>query len=61
MPHIQKIYTSRASLCALGCYIRQEGFLDDLSRLPLSQKKSCMLPGRNSWMRVSSSWRAAPP
>lgn len=38
MQHGQKIYTSRASLCAFGCYLQQEHMLDDLKTLPVPQK-----------------------
>jgi hypothetical protein len=36
-----KIYTSRASLCALGIYLHQRHLLDDLKTLPVPQKKDC--------------------
>jgi hypothetical protein len=52
MPHGQKIYTSRASLCALGCYLQQERVLDDLKILPVPQKKFSTPRGKNSSKRL---------
>lgn len=44
-----KIYTSRASLCALGIYLHQHQLLDDLKMLPVPQKKDCSLSlGQNT-------------
>jgi hypothetical protein len=61
MQQLQKISTARASLCTLGCYFRQEHVLDDLKMLPIAQKKSSMLPGRNSSTPLSSSWQEGHP
>jgi hypothetical protein len=36
-----KIYTPRASLCALGIYLNQHHLFDDLNTLPVPQKKDC--------------------
>lgn len=38
----RKFYTARASLCALGCYLRQQQMFDDLKMLPLPQKKGLL-------------------
>jgi hypothetical protein len=38
---MMKIYTSRASLCALGIYLNQHHLLDDLKSLSIPQKKDC--------------------
>ena len=35
-----KIYTPRASLCALGIFLHQHHLLDDLKSLPKKKKKS---------------------
>jgi hypothetical protein len=48
MQHEHKIYTSRASLCAFGCYLQQTHVLDDLKTLPVPQKKLSMPPGKSS-------------
>lgn len=39
MEQFQRFYTPKASLCALGLYIRQQHLLDDLESLPVSIKK----------------------
>jgi hypothetical protein len=35
----RKIYTPRASLCALGMYLTQQHLFDDLMELSIPQKK----------------------
>lgn len=40
----RKIYTSKASLCALGCYVRQQHLCDDVQTLRLPQKKDRLCP-----------------
>lgn len=42
MNNARKIYTSRAGLCALGCYLTQQRVFDDLQRLSLPQKKGVL-------------------
>ena len=42
MTNARKIYTPRASLCALGCYLPQQQMLGDLQTLPLPQKKGLL-------------------
>ena len=45
-----KIYTPRASLCALGIYLNQHHLFDDLNTLPVPQKKDCSFAvGKNDW------------
>ncbi len=61
MQDAQKIYTPRASLCALGSYFQQEQVLDDLKSLPLAQKKWSMPPGKNWLMRLYSFWLEGQP
>lgn len=61
MQQFPKIYTARASLCLLGCYFRQERVFDDFKTLPILQKKSSMLPGRNSLMPLCLFWQEARP
>lgn len=39
MEHLQRFYTPKASLCALGLYVRQQHLLDDLENLPVPIKK----------------------
>jgi hypothetical protein len=34
----RKIYTPKASLCALGVYLQQQHMFDDFQSLPLPQK-----------------------
>jgi len=44
MEELKRFYTSKASLCALGVYLRQQHLLDDLETLPISIKKSMVRP-----------------
>ena len=44
MGNARKIYTSQASLCALGCYLTRQQAFDDLMSLPLPQKKGLTCP-----------------
>jgi hypothetical protein len=44
----RKIYTPRASLCALGCYLMQQHMLDDVLTLPVPQKKGVLYTGRKT-------------
>jgi hypothetical protein len=38
MGNTHKIYTPRASLCALGTHLQHQHMFDDFQRLPLPQK-----------------------
>ena len=38
MENARKMYTSQASLCALGCYLTRQQVFEDLKVLPLPQK-----------------------
>ena len=44
MNHLQQVYTPKASLCALGLYLRQHHLLDDLESVPVSIKKGLVRP-----------------
>lgn len=56
---ISKIYTSRASLCALGIYLNQHHVFDDVKTLPVHQKKSAPRPmGKiDRYARPNFCWR----
>ena len=44
MKDARKIYTPKASLCALGVYLQQQHMFDDFRTLPLPQKNGVACP-----------------
>lgn len=54
MKNARKIYTPRASLCALGMYLTQQHMFDDLMELSIPQKKGDPCAGRKITRRVDA-------
>ena len=56
MKNARKMYTSQASLCAFGIYLRHHHLLDNLQDVAIPQKKSTMRHGKNCSMHSCSLW-----